>query len=351
MNIDLKRNNEELKMVFNSLMTLEDIANLLEISTQTLNYYAYNKFNYTKFIIPKRNGSDRIIYSPQTNVKILQKKILYILNLYYIPNDYTFGFITGKNIVDNAKIHLNKENVLNIDLSDFFPSINFSRVKGYLQKHFNFNDFVSRILSKIICVESSDGTFLPQGGSTSPIISNLISNKLDNDLSSYCKRYRCLYSRYADDITISNEDKKFPEQIAFKDIHGEVWLNVFLEKKITSNGFQINFEKVRLRSKHQRQEVTGLIVNGKKVNVRREYIRELRAILFNWEKKGYDLVQKKYESIYVKKYDSPYKLSPKIEKVIEGKLNFLSMIRGKDDPLFQKLKYKFTILKKTLPNS
>ncbi len=347
MNIELQSEAESIIKAFCSLRTKEDLAKLLEIPVKVLNYYLYASENYSEFVIPKKNGSDRIIHAPISNIKILQTKLLDIFYFIFESHNSAYGFVPDRSIIDNASRHLNKRYVINIDLVDFFPSIHFGRVNGYFQAKYNIGNEASTALTKLLCIEQNDNSFLPQGAPTSPIISNMIAYRLDEMLSDYAKRNNAVYTRYADDITFSIDSDKMPKQIAFKDIYGDVWLNNRLTTIIVKNGFRVNFNKVRLRSNKQRQEVTGLIVNSGNPNIKREYIRNITAILHNWETKGYEHTQNTYVAKYRKNKDSDYKKIHKIEFYILGKLNFLSMVRGKNCEIYIELKSKFDKLNKT----
>ncbi len=86
-----------------------------------------------------------------------------------------------------------------------------------------------------------------------------------------------------------------------------------------------------------KQEVTGLIVN-EKVNVTQRYIKQIRMWLYYWEKYGYE----KAQLIFIRDYDFDKghvkKGAPKIENVLEGKLEFLRMVKGTEDSTYQSLK-------------
>jgi RNA-directed DNA polymerase len=182
--------------------------------------------------------------------------------------------VVGKNIVDNAQRHKKKRWVLNIDLDNFFPSINFGRVRGmFLKKPFYVPESVATLLAQICCY----GNNLPQGAPTSPIISNMICAKMDSELQDLAWTCRCFYTRYADDITFSTTLPDFPVQIAKVHSLLDIELGKELKGIIESNGFNINPNKTRAFSYKQRQEVTGLTVN-KRPNVRRKYIMQVRAI-------------------------------------------------------------------------
>jgi RNA-directed DNA polymerase len=233
-----------------------------------------------------------------------------------VTKSSTHGFIRGKSIVTNGKEHVGKKHVLNLDLKDFFPSINFGRVRGLLMaKPYQCTPHVATIIAQICCHDNQ----LPQGSPTSPIISNMICAKLDTQFQRLAKKYRCFYTRYADDITISSSANIMPSQFArFSDIPGEIILGNEIVEIIEQNGFQINDQKVRLRTKHRRQEVTGLIVN-EKLNVKREYVRTLRTMLYQLEKNILSGVE--------------IRIKP---EVIRGKIEFLGAVRGYEDSIYLK---------------
>jgi RNA-directed DNA polymerase len=101
---------------------------------------------------------------------------------------------------------------LNVDLKDFFQSINFGRVYGFFMKNrdFELSPKTATILAQIACFDNA----LPQGAPSSPVISNLIAHILDVRILGLCKSTKCYYSRYVDDITISTSQAQFPHSLA-----------------------------------------------------------------------------------------------------------------------------------------
>jgi RNA-directed DNA polymerase len=178
-------------------------------------------------------------------------------------------------IITNANLHKRRRYVLNLDLEDFFPSINFGRVRGFFlkDKHFALQPTVATILAQIACHENE----LPQGSPCSPVVSNLIGHLLDSRLARFAKKHKCTYSRYADDITISTSRKDFPHELAFHvpGTAAEWQLGADLRAKIDASGFKINDKKTRMQFRTSRQVATGLTIN-EKVNTRQEYWRAAR---------------------------------------------------------------------------
>ena len=129
-------------------------------------------------------------------------------------------------------------------------------------------------IAQIAC----DGEALPQGSPCSPVISELIGQILDLRLLRFAKKHGVRYSRYADDITFSTNQKNFPVALAVQDPTDLAWkLGDDLVQKVELAGFKINMDKTRMHHKDSRQMVTGLVVN-KKVNIRSKYYRKTRAM-------------------------------------------------------------------------
>jgi hypothetical protein len=192
-------------------------------------------------------------------------------------DDLAHGFKRDRSIITNAIKHHKRRYVFNIDLQDFFPTINFGRVRGFFIKDANFmlDTKVATILAQIACHENG----LPQGAPCSPVISNLIGHVLDIRLCKLASANGCTYSRYADDITFSTNKPDFPSSIARR-VAGEAhkWeVGDRLEEAVVSAGFAVNPLKTRMQYRSSRQAVTGLIVN-RKVNIRSEYRRIVRAM-------------------------------------------------------------------------
>ncbi|MED5423309.1 MAG: retron Ec67 family RNA-directed DNA polymerase/endonuclease, partial [Pseudomonadota bacterium] len=272
---------------------LKDLSNLLGYTPANLAYIIYkipSEHKYKRIRKKKRNGNYREIYAPTQKLKLLQKRLLSLLNKCTEnatnKKAISHGFKNGLSIATNAEIHKKQSYVFNIDLEDFFPSINFGRIRGAFIKNKNFKlkPKVATIIAQIACHNNQ----LPQGSPCSPFISNLISHKLDKDLLALAIKHNCKYSRYADDITFSTSSKKFPTQIAKKKfLSKSKWVaSKELTQTITNNGFRINKQKTRNQYKESRQIVTGLVVN-RFVNVPTSNYRLVRSMCNNMFNHGY----------------------------------------------------------------
>lgn len=309
---------------------------------------------YRHFTIPKKSGGKRDIYAPKGNLKWMLICLNEMLKAVYTPSQYAMGFAEGRSIVDNARIHTNQNYVFNIDLADFFPSIDQARVWKRLQlPPFNFNREVASVIAGLCSIKSmretlegpfSEATFtecynLPQGAPTSPLLTNAICDKLDRRLAGLAHRFNLRYSRYADDITFSSMHNVYQEGSEFRKE---------LERIITDQHFQINPKKTRLNHRSARQEVTGLTVS-EKVNVARKYVKDIRAILHIWERYGLNAALSAFYPRYKAERGALLRGEPNIENVISGKLCYLKMVKGENDPQYIRLSRQFAWLTSTKP--
>lgn len=340
-----------------ALETHKDLYNLLnEIKSDLLGDKAYPftrkqfdilcnpknvKKRYHTFEIPKKSGGVRQICAPCGNLKYFQLCLNEIFKALYTSSPYAMGFTEGRSIVDNARIHTNQNYVFNIDLKDFFPSIDQARIWKRLQlAPFKFNAKVAGVIAGLCSIKSvrySDNNssykcfVLPQGAPTSPLLTNAICDTLDRRLHGLAKRFGLHYSRYADDITFSSMHNVYQENSEFRKE---------LERIITDQRFTINDKKTRLNHCSVRQEVTGLTV-GAKINVSRKYVKDLRAILHIWEKYGLNAAFATFYPRYKSEKCQLHRGEPNLVNVISGKLCYLKMVKGENDPVYFKLNSKF----------
>lgn len=308
-----EENIQEIKTLFNKTKTREDLLALLNrakelyfggkatpFELKALTYYSNPKIakkRYREFSIRKKNGGVRNIHATVKGLKSIQTILNFVLQCVFEPHHAAKGFVWEKSIVDNARVHEGQHYVFNIDMKDFFPSIDQARVWKRLQHPpFNLNNKngnleIANRIAALCCTEmeverkNEDGDWtrvkknvLPQGAPTSPTITNIIAHKLDIRLTGLAKRFHLNYSRYADDITFSSMHNVYQDNSDFR---------LELERIIESQNFYLNPKKTRLQKAGYRQEATGLVVN-EKANVRRRYLKQIRMWLYYWEKYGYD---------------------------------------------------------------
>ncbi|MDR0484938.1 MAG: reverse transcriptase family protein [Alphaproteobacteria bacterium] len=294
---------------------LKDIAEVFDKSPSKLAYLLYrfpkDRNTYKEFEIPKKSGGIRKIKAPIKSISYLQQKLLTILNEIYIPQKCVQGCVKDKKrgIINNAKIHSNKKYLVNIDIKDFFPSINFGRVRGmFLSNPYYFSSKTATVLAQIATYNNE----LPVGSPSSPMIANMVASHLDYDILKYIrnKRISVKYTRYVDDMSFScnnSEHLKYIFDIENNEINQE------LLRIIEKNNFNIQEHKTRYAIKSKRQEVTGLVCN-EKVNVKKEFYQKVRNMVHNFY----------YEN------DKGENIS---EEVIRGNISFLFNIKNRSNKL------------------
>ena len=318
------------------------------VSMAQLNKAAYSSLNpdrYCTFKIPKKKkGEFRTIDAPEPSLKYIQQGLNMVLQTVYAPHPAAMGFVPRRSAVTGARMHLGQRLVYNIDLKDFFHTITSGRLyKRLTAKPFCLDGSVASLVTDLCCYTGSDGrSVLPMGAPTSPTVTNIICGRMDTKLTALAKAYGLKYTRYADDITFSGmanvlgEDSRFIKS-----------LRNIIERE---EGFTINPDKTRLCHRGMRQDVTGLTVNDKE-NVSRQYVKQLRTMLHNWEMDGHDRAQAVFERHYVPKFTRPSSGLPPIhhiENVIAGKLLYLKMVKGETDTTYKTLNRRFAALMDSL---
>jgi RNA-directed DNA polymerase len=219
---------------------------------------------YRAFTIPKRSGGARRVLAPSPQLKNLQRRVLRRVLGRLRTHPAAMGFERGRSIVTHAALHAEADTVVRMDIQDFFPSTAAARVHEYFQK-IGWNRDAARLLTELCTYQDC----LPQGAPTSPRLSNLVNRRLDVRLTALARKFGAVYSRYADDLTFSLAE------------HDGVQVErlVKLVRRIANDcGYHVHRrKKLSVRRRHQRQVVTGLVVNDG-VALPRETRRRLRAV-------------------------------------------------------------------------
>ena len=238
--------------------------------------------HYLSFAIRKRNGKLRWIDAPCRDLKSIQTNLLYNCLYKLSTHKDCMGFRVGIGVKDGASRHLGAKVLLTMDISNFFNSIKISKVQlfcAYLLKRLTaIKKPKHPYTNEDIITLSSLFTFkgkIPQGAPTSPALANLISYKMDIELSKLAYIHNCKFTRYADDIAFSSENKDFKIGKLIPEI------KAIVEKENLS----INYRKTKIRRPHNRMAVTGIVIN-EKLSVPRWKWRNFRAELHNLVKEN-----------------------------------------------------------------
>lgn len=222
---------------------------------------------------------------------IIQKNLAKKFEDFYMEkfpnNQIAHAFIPKKSIYTNVKKHVRKKYIIHLDLKDFFPSFHFGRIKGFFEKNnfFLFNEKLSIQMANLLCYKGK----LPQGAPTSPIITNFICQSMDYYISKLCSEYHLLYTRYADDLIFSTNDKKIV--VMYDDFNTKV------NKIVKKCGFIINEDKTKFVGFNERHLVTGLVIN-QKINYSLDFYKKTRAMAYYFYKNKLVFIDEKNISKY-----------------------------------------------------
>ena len=273
--------------LFKRERTVADLAKWLDVPEAELREWLSDRplwtrgYDYSRFTLPKRRGGSRTIEAPSDKLKALQRRVLRRLLNPLPTHSAVTGFVRGRSIVDNARPHVGRGVVINLDLADFFPTITAERVVALFRAR--GWDVDSAVILSRICTNEGH---LPQGAPTSPAISNLVCRKLDERLHRLIQRLKGNYTRYADDVTISlpglGRNKRLRLHKGRKTLSRPQFVSrnllTLIRQIIEQEGFRIQMKKkVRVQRPHQRQTATGLVVN-QAVHLPRDVRRRIRAM-------------------------------------------------------------------------
>ncbi|AIF42417.1 reverse transcriptase family protein [Virgibacillus sp. SK37] len=223
---------------------------------------------YTKRKIPKKNGFRTINCLEKNSAlsKIQQSIRINFLNTISIPN-YVYGFVSGQSYSDYLKPHVRRKYYLRLDIKNFFENITNDTLESVFSYYFRLNDNKNNEeLLLLIDLITLDGK-LPQGAITSPTISNIVFRQLDIRINKYCKKFNINYSRYADDLLFST-DNKF--------LHNDFFIKK-IKYILSTRGFELNKHKIRYDQ--DSISLNGFVIEDN-IRISRSKLKGLSSTLF-----------------------------------------------------------------------
>ncbi|MDP4332180.1 reverse transcriptase family protein [Curtobacterium sp. A7_M15] len=240
----------------------------------------------------------RLLEKPMDLLRRTQRTILDELLTALPVHDAAHGFVGGRSVVSGAAAHTGRQVVVTADLTSFFASVTAPTVYGVFRST-GFAEPLAHVLTGVcthrvpvhVLGAMPDGgrpeerqalrgmlreAHLPQGAPTSPALANTALRHLDARLAGWAASVDAVYTRYADDLTFSGDDRLAARPDAF--LRG-------VDRIVTEQGLRLNPSKTRVRRRGSRQSVTGVVVNERTSPGRREVDR-LHAILHNAAEHG-----------------------------------------------------------------
>ncbi|WP_284884907.1 retron St85 family RNA-directed DNA polymerase [Citrobacter portucalensis] len=293
------------------IFEIKHLSQLIGINAPELLKMIYSPSNfYREFEIAKRTGGKRKISTPYPSLKKCQSWIYENILKNRTISPYAHGYVQTRSIITNAKMHVGKNNLLKMDIKNFFPSISINWVIVFFKKLGYAHD-ISFYLASLCCLNNR----LPQGAVTSPCLSNILTLSLDNRLGKLSEKYQVTYTRYADDLFFSGE--KIPLSLI------KAVTNI-----VTSYGLSVNTEKTHLIRASKRKIVTGVAVHNDVITLPRAYKKNIANTFYHIKKHGY------LSHISKLKVKNPYYLESLI-----GKLNFWQQIEPDNEFVKNSISY------------
>jgi hypothetical protein len=314
---------------FKKAKTLNACCGLLGLDATKLELLAQQP-DYHAFYLPKARSEIRLIEDPSPPLKTVQQILnTYLQSVYFFEKSHaSFGFIVSaidqrdqRNILTNARKHLRRPYLFQVDLQDFFHSVTAEMVfQIFSGPPLQFSNSLAKILTQLTTLHGR----LPMGAPTSPVLSNLACRRLDEHLFELTLAKNWVFTRYSDDFA-------FSAMRPFSDTD-----RAAIREVIESEGFEINDAKTRETGPDDEKIVTGILLRGTG-DLKPTFVEELR-----------DDIRRLAEIIETQNFygaaDTPW--VGKMKQQVQGKLAFVGFVLGKRNPDFVAMRDQFRKAKK-----
>ena len=230
---------------------------------------------YKVFEIPKKDGGVRQVAQPAREVKAIQQWVIREIGPKLPIHKTATAYVPGSSILKNAEAHVFSRYMLKLDFEEFFLSIRFADILLHLERHCSefLDPSAQKVIAHLCCwaPKRRPPLRLCIGAPTSPLFSNSIMLEFDSLLSEIAKQDGVVYTRYADDITLSSRERGKVDQ--YEQLVARVLEGLrYPELKLNTN-------KTVRASRRGKRVVTGLVITPtEKVSIGRDRKRLIRAM-------------------------------------------------------------------------
>jgi hypothetical protein len=286
------------------IFSLKHLAQLSDVDYGLLRSIASRSLKdpYRKFRIRKRAAFAgeirfRLICVPDPGLMRVQRWIAQNILRTGRPHPASVAYALGNNIVDAAEPHCGCRWLIKLDIQNFFESI--TEIAAFrVFRSFGYEPLVAFELarlstrkgtqtpirstprwrsfvesrSEIAAYRSERMGHLPQGAPTSPMLANLAVREFDGEVETIADREGLTYTRYADDLVLSTSSSNFSRGDASR-IVGSVY------EAMGRVGLSPNVTKTQVATPGSRKLVLGLLVDGPKPRLNREFRSTMRRHL------------------------------------------------------------------------
>ncbi len=237
--------------------------NLLDILAQELmldqdqvkRLIARAPHSYKTYYISKKSGGRRKICQPAKEIKAIQNIIVDKVLVKLPVHEAATAYKQGASIKKNAQVHVGNTFISKYDFKSFFTSIKGEQIKFFLVERHNVSPEDAELIVRICCIKGRGNSLhLSIGAPSSPALSNVLMYEFDQIMTKWAKDNLFTYSRYADDMTFStNQKDKYHliDRAIRKAINNIEYLSLRLNRKKTLH-----------LSKRSHRSVTGIVINN-----------------------------------------------------------------------------------------
>jgi group II intron reverse transcriptase/maturase len=234
--------------------------------------------------IPKPDGGVRLLGIPTVFDRVIQQAIAQVLTPIYEKefSEFSYGFRPNRSAhqaVRKCKEYIDAgyKWTVDIDLAKYFDTVNHDKLMRILSRKIEDSRVLSLIRKYLqsgvmingVAIETEEGT--PQGGNLSPLLSNIMLNELDKELTQRGLKF----CRYADDANIYVKSRKAAGRVMAsitRFIERELKLKVNKEKSAVGRPWKLKF--LGFTFYHIKGGV-GIRVHPKPVKKFKEKLREI----------------------------------------------------------------------------
>jgi RNA-directed DNA polymerase len=294
-----------------SLMHLSVLSGVSWSRLRSIVKREHLKTDYHVYPKQKSSGGQRWICVPAVELRAVQSWITTnILNskaALASLNEASQAYGKGCSILHNAEQHAGASWIVKVDIHNFFESVSERQVYWVFRRlgypallSFEMARICTRVVPPAVDryrerdlkwrwnerhvrdrenvpYEASQSGHLPQGASSSPMLSNLVAVDLDKRVSEIATAFGGVYTRYADDLIVSfSQGSRAQSESVLRNIR----------RALGAHGFVLNRKKTHVLGPGARKVVTGLVVNDHKPRLKRQTKNHIEVALHYIETKG-----------------------------------------------------------------
>lgn len=297
-------------------------ANLASLMKDLKTRYKFVPKPLRRVWIPKdaKGKKLRPLGIPAVRDRIAQEVIRRLLEPIFEPlfHDCSFGFRPGRSCHDAIKRVLSYHEtgdriVLDADIAGFFDNIPHDLVMDAVTEEIADGNILNLVKKFLAAGVMDNGVFkpttigTPQGGVISPLLANIVLNKLDGRLEK--EGYR--FVRYADDFVVVCKDRKQAEAAL-----------ALVEKVMTELGLALSPEKTKIASYGKGYEFLGFVLSSKSRTMRPKSLEKFKTKVREITRRCHNLDARAIE---------------KLNQVIRGTANYFATEFSTCVKLYQKL--------------